>query len=69
MPVRVPTPPTIEVVHGGVTYPTPERPGTVIVETPESPPVVQPVVDRPFVQPTPPNTPAVPNYPRKQARH
>ena len=67
--VRVPTPPTIEVVEGGVTYPAPERPGTVIVETPDTPPVqaVQPL----FVQPTPPTptAPVVPVYPRKQARH
>ena len=67
VPVRVPTPPTVEIVEGGVTYPAPERPGTVIVETPDTPPVqaVQPL----FVQPTPPTTPVVPVYPRKQARH
>lgn len=67
--VRVPTPPTIEVVEGGVTYPAPERPGTVIVETPDTPRVqrVQPL----YVQPTPPapTAPVVPVYPRKQARH
>ena len=67
VPVRVPTSPTVEIVGGGVTYPAPERPGTVIVETPDTPPVqaVQPL----FVQPTPPSTPVVPVYPRKQARH
>ena len=67
VPVRVPTPPTIDIVEGGVTYPAPERPGIVIVETPDSPPV-QPVPPL-FVQPTPPTTPVVPVYPRKQARH
>ena len=67
VPVRVPTPPTVEIVEGGVTYPAPERPGTVIVETPDTPPVqpVQPL----FVQPTPPTAPVVPVYPRKQARN
>jgi hypothetical protein len=34
-----------------------------------TPQAVQPTPGRPFVQPTPPNTPAVPDYPRKQARH
>jgi hypothetical protein len=67
--VRVPSPPPIEVVEGGVAFPPPIRPGTVIVETPGTPQTVQPTPDRPFVQPTPPNTPAVPDYPRKQARH
>ena len=67
VPVRVPTPPTVEIVEGGVTYPAPERPGTVIVETPDTPPVQ--AVQPPFVQPTPPTTPVVPVYPRKQARH
>ena len=70
VPIRVPTPPTIDIVEGGVTYPTPERPGTVIVETPDSPQPVQPVQPL-FVQPTPPTptAPVVPVYPRKQARH
>ncbi|RZK91439.1 MAG: hypothetical protein EOO66_12005 [Methylobacterium sp.] len=73
--VRVPTPPTIEVVEGGVTYPAPERPGTVIVETPDTPDTPDtPRVQRAqplFVQPTPPapTAPVVPVYPRKQARH
>jgi hypothetical protein len=70
VPVRVRTPPTVDIVEGGVTYPVPERPGTVIVETPDSPRPVQPVQPL-FVQPTPPTpiAPVVPVYPRKQARH
>ena len=82
VPLRVSSPPPVDVVEGGVLFPPPVRPGTVIVEnpgtpetvqpvfeTPVPPQTVQPVPDRLFVQPTPPNAPAVPNYPRKQARH
>ena len=65
--VRVPAPPTVDIVEGGVSYPPPERRGDVIVETPNSPPPVQAVAPL-FVQPTPP-TPTVPVYPPKQARN
>ena len=66
--VRPPTAPTIEIVEGGVTFPAPERQGTVIVEAPNAPQPVQ-TVQPLFVQPTPPTKPVVPVYPRKQARN
>lgn len=66
VPVRYPTTPEVEIVHGGVTPPVPVSPPIVTVT--EMPPTPTPVVDRPFVQPTP-VAPAVPVYPRKQARH
>jgi len=78
--VRVPNAPPIEVVDGGVTPPTPDRPGIVRVEMPEgSPPVgttfVPPTPTPPTQNvtvppvPTPPTKPTVPVYPRKQARN
>ncbi len=77
VPVRVPTTPDVEIVRGGVTPPVPVSPPPVsppIVTVTEMPPAMQPVIDRPFVQPTPvtpvtPAKPVVPVYPRKQARH
>lgn len=77
--MRVPTPTTVEIVEGGVTYPPPGRRGDVIVETPGTPLPEQPVQPAQptqplFVQPTPPTptvpaVPVVPVYPRKQARN
>jgi hypothetical protein len=61
--VRVPNTPDVEIVNGGVHPPTPVS--SPVVTVPEAP---APVVEQPFVQPTP-VTPAVPVYPRKQARN
>ena len=71
VPVRVPTTPDVEIVGGGVQPPF-GPPIVTVTEMPPTPPTAPPtsppVVERPFVQPTP-VTPAVPVYPRKQARH
>ncbi|MBE2994255.1 hypothetical protein IFR23_19885 [Sphingomonas sp. CFBP 13603] len=53
----MPNPPPIEIVDGGVTPPTPDRPGIVRVEMPEG----SPPVGTTFVPPTPtPPTPPTP---------
>jgi hypothetical protein len=59
----VPNTPDVEIVSGGVQ--SVALVNAPVVTAPQAP---APVVEQPFVQPTP-VTPAVPVYPRKQARN